>query len=140
LRFEVISATKKAPFWPLSWCETKKERELPMFGYAVIAVGGKQHRVSAGEKLLIDLMAHRKVGDKVELTDVLMLGGETYKVGTPIIAGAKVLCTVTDMGAEGLGVKGDKVRVYKKKRRKGFEKTIGHRQKYTELTIDSILG
>lgn len=111
-----------------------------MVGYAIIAVGGKQHRVSAGEKLLVDLMADAKIGDKVELTDVLMLGGESYKIGNPQVAKAKVVCTVSDMGDEGLGVKGEKIRVYKKKRRKGFEKTIGHRQKFTELTINDIVG
>jgi large subunit ribosomal protein L21 len=69
-----------------------------------------------------------------------MLGGESYKVGKPLVAGASVSCTVTNMGDEGAGVKGEKIRVYKKKRRKGFEKTIGHRQRFTELTINSIKG
>lgn len=111
-----------------------------MVSYAVIEVGGKQHRVAVGEKLMVDLQADRKVGDNVEISHVLMLGGDTVKVGKPLVAGAKVLCTVSDMGASGDGVKGEKIRVYKKKRRKGFEKLIGHRQKYTELTINSILG
>ncbi len=111
-----------------------------MVGYAIIRVGGKQHRVSAGEKLLVDLMAEKKVGERVEIKDVLMVGGESYKVGKPLVAGAMVSCTVSNMGKEGIGVKGDKVRVYKKKRRKGFEKTIGHRQRYTELTINDIIG
>jgi large subunit ribosomal protein L21 len=110
-----------------------------MVGYAVIEVGGKQHRVLVGEKVLVDLKADKKVGDKIEITDVLMLGGETYKIGKPLVAGAKVMCTVSDMG-DGDGVKGEKVRVFKKKRRKGFEKTIGHRQRYTELTINGIVG
>lgn len=111
-----------------------------MVGYAVIRVGGKQHRVSAGEKLLVDLMAEKKLGDSVEIAEVLMVGGETYKIGRPIVSGAKVLCTVSDMGDQGAGVKGEKIRVYKKKRRKGFEKTIGHRQKFTELTVNDIKG
>jgi len=111
-----------------------------MVGYAIIEVGGKQHRVSQGERLMVDLMAANKVGDKVELTTVLMLGGESYKIGKPFVNGAKVICSVSAMGDDGEGVKGDKVRVYKKKRRKGFEKTIGHRQRYTELTINEILG
>lgn len=110
-----------------------------MVGYAVIGVGGKQHRVLVGEKILVDLKADKKVGDKVEITDVFMLGGEAYKIGKPLVAGAKVVCTVSHMG-EGDGVKAEKIRVFKKKRRKGFEKTIGHRQRYTELTINSILG
>ena len=111
-----------------------------MVGYAVIEVGGKQHRVSQGERLKIDLMAGKKVGDSIEITNVLMLGGESYAIGKPLVAGAKVLCTVSAMGDDGEGVKGEKIRVYKKKRRKGFEKTIGHRQRYTEITINDILG
>jgi large subunit ribosomal protein L21 len=89
---------------------------------------------------MVDLMADQKVGDKVDIDRVLMLGGETYKIGKPTVAGAKVSCTVSHMGDDGLGVKGDKIRVYKKKRRKGFEKLIGHRQKFTELTINQISG
>jgi large subunit ribosomal protein L21 len=111
-----------------------------MAGYAIISVGGKQHRVSAGEKILVDLMAEKKLGDSVEIKEVLMVGGESYKIGKPNVTGASVSCTVSDMGDEGCGVKGDKIRVYKKKRRKGFEKTIGHRQRFTELTIDDIKG
>lgn len=111
-----------------------------MSGYAVIEVGGKQHRVSTGEKLLVDLMAEKKVGDKVEIENVLMLGGEEYKIGKPFVDGAKVLCTVSGMGQDDQGVKADKIRVFKKKRRKGYTKTIGHRQKHTEITIDEIKG
>lgn len=111
-----------------------------MVGYAVIEVGSKQHRVSVGEKLLVDLHANKMVGDTIEVDRVMMLGGESYRVGKPFIAGAKVVCTVSDMGKEGTGVKGDKIRVYKKKRRKGFDKLIGHRQRYTEVTISNIIG
>lgn len=111
-----------------------------MVSYAIIEVGGKQHRVQQGERLLVDLMAEKSVGDKVDIASVLMLGGTAVKVGKPYVSGAKVSCTVSDMGDEGEGVKGVKVRVYKKKRRKGFEKTIGHRQRFTELTIDAIAG
>jgi large subunit ribosomal protein L21 len=117
-----------------------KRGEIYMIGYAVINVGGKQHRVSAGEKLMVDLMGDKKVGDTLEITDVLMLGGESYKIGNPLVQGAKVMCTVSCMGDEGKGVKGEKIRVYKKKRRKGYEKTIGHRQKFTELTVNEIQG
>lgn len=108
--------------------------------YALIEMGGKQHRITEGEKLLVDLMADKSVGDKVEVSDVLMIGGDTYQVGAPFVKGAKVLCTVSSMGREGFGVQGEKVRVFKKKRRKGFKKTIGHRQKFTEITIDAIKG
>lgn len=111
-----------------------------MVSYAIIEVGGKQHRVISGERLLVDLMADKKVGDKVTLTQVLMLGGESFKIGKPIVNGAKVICTISSMGDDGEGIKGEKIRVYKKKRRKGFEKTIGHRQRFTELVINDIQG
>ncbi|HXW60392.1 MAG TPA: 50S ribosomal protein L21 [Myxococcota bacterium] len=110
-----------------------------MVGYAVVEIGGKQHRVSVGEKLRVDLMAERKVGESFSLNNVMMVGGDSYKVGKPNVAGAMVNCTVT-AGGNGEGIKGEKLFVFKKKRRKGFEKTIGHRQKYTEISIDSING
>ena|ERR1700688_3380169 len=109
-----------------------------MVGYAVVEIGGKQHRVSVGERLLVDLMADKKVGDIVEVSQVLMTGGEQYKIGRPYVAGAVVSCKVTHMGSGGVGVKGEKIRVFKKKRRKGFTKTIGHRQRYTEITVNDI--
>ncbi len=109
-----------------------------MVGYAVVQVGGKQHRVSVGEKILVDLQADRKVGDTFKITDVMMLGGESYTIGYPFVSNAGVNCLVTCMGKDEEGVKGEKVRVYKKKRRKGFTKTIGHRQRYTEISIESI--
>ena len=89
---------------------------------------------------MVDLMGDKKVGDTVEIANVLMLGGSTYKIGQPNVSGAKVVCTVSSMGKDGEGIKGEKIRVYKKKRRKGFEKTIGHRQRYTEITINEIIG
>jgi large subunit ribosomal protein L21 len=117
-----------------------KRGSLKMVGYAVIELGSKQHRVSVGEKLMVDLHANKMVGDTIEVDRVMMLGGETYQIGRPFIGGAKVVCTVSDMGKEGEGVKGEKLRVYKKKRRKGFDKTIGHRQRHTEVIISDIIG
>jgi large subunit ribosomal protein L21 len=111
-----------------------------MVGYALIEMGGRQHRVSVGEKLTVDLIAGKKVGDDIEIGRVLMIGGESYKVGKPTVPGAIVLASVSSMGDDGHGVKGDKVKVYKKKRRKGFEKLIGHRQRYTEILIKDIKG
>lgn len=108
-----------------------------MVGYAVVEIGGKQHRVMVGEKLRVDLMADKKAGEQFALNSVMMIGGDSYKIGKPLVAGASVQCTVTPTGEF---VKGEKVIVFKKKRRKGFTKTIGHRQKYTEISIDSING
>ena len=108
--------------------------------YAVIVAGGKQHRVSEGERLRIDLMAGRNKGDSIVFDQVLMLGGDSYTVGAPMVAGAKVEATVTLNGEDGEGLKGPKVLIYKKKRRKGYEKSQGHRQRYTEVRIDKIVS
>ena len=106
--------------------------------YAVIETGGKQHRVAAGEKLRIDLMRDVKKGEKIVFDKILMLGSETYAIGKPYVAGATVTATVTDMGTEGTGVKDTKVLVFKKKRRQGYTKMRGHRQRYTEILIDTV--
>lgn len=112
-----------------------------MSAYAIVEASGKQHRVLKGERILMDLQAEKKVGDSLVLDRVMMIGGEAgYKIGKPYLDGAEVICTVSNMGTDGTGKKGEKVRVYKKKRRKGFEKTIGHRQRYTEITINDIKG
>lgn len=106
--------------------------------YAIFETGGKQHRVSQGEKLRIDLMKDQKKGDALVFDRVLMVGGETYTVGKPYVANAKVKAVVASMGLDGEGVKDKKVLVFKKKRRKGYQKSIGHRQRYTEIEITSI--
>lgn len=106
--------------------------------YAIIETGGKQHRVTAGEKLRIDLMKDVKKGEKVVFDKILMVGPENYKIGKPYLANAKVTATVTDMGTEGTGVKDAKVLVFKKKRRHGFTKLRGHRQRYTEILVDAV--
>lgn len=108
--------------------------------YAIIEAGGKQHRVTEGERLRIDLRKELKTGDAVEFDRVLMVGGDDFKVGAPLVSGAKVSAVVTDMGKDGEGVRGPKVRVYKKIRRHGYEKTRGHRQRYTEVRIEKISG
>jgi large subunit ribosomal protein L21 len=106
--------------------------------YAVIETGGKQHRVIAGEKLRIDLMRDVKKGEKIVFDKVLMLGSDTYQIGKPYVANAKVTATVTHMGNDGTGVKDAKILVFKKKRRQGYTKMRGHRQRYTEIQIDSV--
>jgi len=106
--------------------------------YAIIETGGKQHRVTPGEKLQIDLMRDVKKGEKITFDKILMLGPDSYKIGTPYISNAKVTATVTSMGTEGTGVKDAKILVFKKKRRQGYTKMRGHRQRYTEIVIDSV--
>ena len=100
--------------------------------YAVIKTGGKQYRVSAGEKLKVETLA-AEVGAEITLDQVLMVGdGEQVTMGSPLIAGATVKATVVGHG------RGEKVRIYKMRRRKHYRKSQGHRQNYTELQINGI--
>jgi large subunit ribosomal protein L21 len=99
---------------------------------AVIKAQGKQYKVAMGDRLTIDRLAG-EAGSTVSLGDVLMVidGGKTT-VGAPLVAGAKVEAEI--LGHE----KGDKVLVVKKKRRKGYKRTKGHRQHLTTVKITGI--
>lgn len=98
--------------------------------YAIIRSGGKQFRVEENGQLRVPLM-DKEVGDTIEL-DVLLLAGDETKTGTPLLNDARVSATVVDHGRD------DKIIVFKKKRRKQYKRTKGHRQDYTALKIDSI--
>jgi large subunit ribosomal protein L21 len=100
--------------------------------YAVIATGGRQVRVQPGETVLLDRLA-AQAGEQVSFDRVLLVGnGENVRIGTPHVAGALVRGHVV---AE---ERGPKVRVYKKKRRKMYRRTRGHRQWFSRVRIDSI--
>jgi large subunit ribosomal protein L21 len=99
--------------------------------YAVIKTGGKQYRVVAGEKLKVEQIP-ADIGQEIVLDQVLMLGGESVVVGSPLVAGAKVLAKVISHG------RGEKVRIFKMRRRKHYQKRQGHRQNYTEIEISAI--
>ncbi|MFD0913429.1 50S ribosomal protein L21 [Methylophilus luteus] len=100
--------------------------------YAVIKTGGKQYKVTAGEKLKVEKLVG-DVGSTVVIDKVLLIAnGETTTVGAPLVAGAKVSATVVSHG------RGDKVMIFKMRRRKHYRKTQGHRQSYTEIQIDTI--
>ena len=100
--------------------------------YAVIKTGGKQYRVAKGETLKIESVAG-DVGSPVVLDKVLMVGeGDKVTVGKPLISGASVKATIVSHG------RGDKVKIFKMKRRKHYQKHQGHRQNYTEIRIDGI--
>ncbi len=102
--------------------------------YAVIRSGGKQYRVSQGGSLRVERLPG-DVGSSVTLDDVLMIGGEgDVKIGTPTVDGAQITGTIVAQG------RGDKIRVFKMKRRKGYRRTQGHRQNYTEIRVDEIRG
>lgn len=100
--------------------------------FAVIKTGGKQYRVNAGDRVKVETLPN-EVGQQVTLSEVLAVGeGAQVRVGTPLLAGAAVVATVLAHGRH------DKVRIFKMRRRKHFQKHAGHRQNFTEIRIDSI--
>ena len=100
--------------------------------YAVIKTGGKQYRVAAGEKIKVEQMP-ADVGSEITIDQVFMVGeGESVKIGTPVVAGAIVKATVISHGRH------DKIKIFKMRRRKHYQKHQGHRQNYTELRIEAI--
>ncbi len=102
--------------------------------YAVIKTGGKQYKVVAGEKLKIEQIP-ADVGQEITLDQVLALGaGDSIQFGQPLIAGATITATVLSQGRH------DKVKIFKMRRRKHYQKRQGHRQNYTELLIGAING
>jgi large subunit ribosomal protein L21 len=102
--------------------------------YAVIKTGGKQYRVAADEKIKVEQIA-ADVGQEIVFDQVLAVGnGAELKVGTPLVSGATVTVTVLSQG------KHDKVRIFKMRRRKHYQKRQGHRQLFTELQIGAIVG
>jgi large subunit ribosomal protein L21 len=101
--------------------------------YAVIKSGGKQYRVESGAKLRVESLA-ADVGAAVSFDQVLLVGnGDSVKLGAPLLSGALVKATVLGHG------RGDKVKIFKLRRRKHYQKTQGHRQNYTEVRIDDIV-
>lgn len=100
--------------------------------YAVIKTGGKQYKVAAGEKIKVERL-EAEVGQEVVIHQVLAVGdGAAMKVGAPWVAGASVTATVVSQG------KHDKVRIFKMRRRKHYQKRQGHRQTFTELQIAAV--
>ncbi len=100
--------------------------------YAVIKTGGKQYKVAAGEKIKVEQIA-ADVGQEVIIDQVLAVGsGAELQVGTPWVAGASVKATVLAHGRH------DKVRIFKMRRRKHYQRHGGHRQNFTELQIGSV--
>jgi large subunit ribosomal protein L21 len=100
--------------------------------YAVIKTGGKQYRVAAGEKIKVEQIA-ADVGQEITIEEVLAVGnGGDLKIGTPLVAGASVKVKVLAQGRH------DKVRIFKMRRRKHYQKHGGHRQNFTELEISAV--
>ncbi len=102
--------------------------------YAVIKTGGKQYRVKAGDVLVVEKLAGEP-GAKVAFDQVLMVGeGEAVTLGAPIIAGASVSATLIETR------KGEKIKIFKKKRRQGYRRTGGHRQTESVLRVTAVAG
>ena len=100
--------------------------------YAVIKTGGKQYRVASGEKIKVEQIP-AEVGAEITIDQVLMVGeGESVKIGTPLLTGAKVTAKVIAQGRH------PKVKIFKMRRRKHYQKHQGHRQNFTELEISGI--
>jgi len=99
--------------------------------YAVVKTGGKQYKVSEGDQLKVEKL-EGAVGDTIELSEVLMVGGDTVKIGTPLVPSASVTGRIVEQG------KDKKILVFKSKRRKGTRKLNGHRQPRTILKIEKI--
>jgi large subunit ribosomal protein L21 len=100
--------------------------------YAVIKTGGKQYKVAAGDKIKVEQMP-ADIGAEITIDQVLAVGaGDQLEVGAPLVAGATVSATVLSQGRH------DKVRIFKMRRRKHYQKHQGHRQNYTELFVSRI--
>ena len=100
--------------------------------YAIVEIAGQQFKVEKGNKIYVNRLAAEK-GAKVDFDNVLLVDNAgAIKLGVPTIAGAKVSATVVDH------IKGDKVLIFHKKRRKGYQKQTGHRQDLTKIQIDGI--
>jgi large subunit ribosomal protein L21 len=101
--------------------------------FAIIKVAGKQHKVQKGDVLLVDKLSDIKEGSKVKIDKVLLRSdGAKTDIGTPYIADASVELTVKQ------NIKDTKIRVFKKKPKKRFERTQGHRQQYTQVEVTSL--
>jgi len=102
--------------------------------YAIVEIAGQQFKVEKDTKICVNRL-DQKEGDKLTFDKVLLIDdGKSPKVGTPVIAGAKVSATV-------LGhLRGDKVLIFKKKRRKGYQKLNGFRHSFTQIKIEDIKG
>ena len=101
--------------------------------YAVLKTGGKQYRVSENDIIIVEKLSG-EAGSTIDLDEILMIGeGSNTTVGTPVIDGARVAAEVLEQK------RGKKITVFKKKRRKNYRRTIGHRQELTVLRITDIL-
>jgi large subunit ribosomal protein L21 len=114
--------------------QTGKSRDFQINGgymYAIVKTGGKQYKVQPGDVIRVEKL-NQELGSEFDLTDVLMIGGESSVIGQPTVKDAKVTVVVTKQ------TKDRKVIIFKKKRRQGYRRFKTHRQPFTELFVKSI--
>jgi large subunit ribosomal protein L21 len=99
--------------------------------FAIVKTGGKQYRVGVGDQITVERLAG-EVGAAISLDQVLAVGGDVPKIGTPVVAGASVTAKIVQQP------RGTKIIVFKKKRRKNYRRKRGHRQELTVLKIEEI--
>ncbi|MBR5804421.1 MAG: 50S ribosomal protein L21 [Bacteroidaceae bacterium] len=104
--------------------------------YVIVEINGQQFKAEEGKNLFVHHIQGAEAGATVEFEKVLLVDNNgAITVGAPVVEGAKVVCEVKSSL-----VKGDKVLVFHKKRRKGYRKLNGHRQQFTELTIKQVIA
>ena len=103
--------------------------------YAIVEINGQQFKVEEGKKLFVNHIQGAESGQAVEFDKVLLVDNGTITVGAPTVEGAKVVCEVLSPL-----VKGDKVLIFHKQRRKGYRKLNGYRHQYTELSIKQVIA
>lgn len=102
-----------------------------MEAYAVIETGGKQYRVQQGDVLDVELLK-AEAGSSVEFDVLAVSNGTELSIGAPVVSGAKVKVSVVE------DLRGEKIYSFKKKRRKGYRRKIGHRQELTKIKVEEI--
>ncbi|MBQ6652807.1 MAG: 50S ribosomal protein L21 [Prevotella sp.] len=104
--------------------------------YAIVEINGQQFKVEQGQKLYVNRIKDVEAGNTVEFGKVLLVDADgAVTVGAPTVDGAKVVCEVVNPL-----VKGEKVIVFKMKRRKGYRKKNGHRQQFTQVEVKSVIA
>src|ERR1700721_4737489 len=101
--------------------------------FAIVKTGGKQYRVGVGDQITGELLVG-EVGAAISLDQVLAVGGDAPKIGTPVVAGASVTAKIVQQP------RGTKIIVFRKKRRKNYRRKRGHRQELPALRIEEITG
>lgn len=123
--------------WHMSAAQRKKPfKQLNKKMYAIVEINGQQFKVEQGKKFFVHHIKDVEAGQAVEFEKVLLVDNDgAIKVGAPTVEGAKVVCEVlTPL------VKGDKVIVFKMKRRKDYRKKNGHREQFTEIVIKQVIA